>query len=65
VAVFSLPLQQVKAMCCNYPFILVTRPSHIASKFDMWADMLQVDRSEVVSIVVVSILWIELLYNKY
>lgn len=65
VAVFSLPLRQVKAMCCNYPFILVTRPAHIASKCDLWADMLQVDRSDVVSVVVVSLINMNKIYlNK-
>jgi hypothetical protein len=52
--VLSLPLQEVKTLCCKHPCFLDYRPALIASKLDLWADVLCVDRSAIARTVMVS-----------
>lgn len=52
--VLSLPLQEVKTLCCKHPCFLDYCPALIAAKLDLWADVLCVDRSAIACTVMVS-----------
>lgn len=53
-AVLEIPLAEVKVLCCREASLLMLRPELVGSKLQLWADVLGVQRSDIIKAVKVS-----------